>query len=307
MKQFLHLILAAAIVGSAWVYQFGFPDTLFASEVAQGETGQPARSERGEGGGRNRNSAATTVVATPLSVAPYMDVVHAVGTASAINSGTVITEVSGRVTASYLTPNADVVTGDVLIELDARAEEIDVEIAALSLAEAKRTLARYDSLHADGSSVITEVTLAEAQTAADLAEAGLRQAQAALADQAIVAPISGRLGLSDISVGDVLSAGDVIVHIEDTAAIVVSFELPERAIPLLAAEGTILASTPSLPGRIFDGVIKAHDNRLDETTRSVTVEANIANTDGILWPGMSFAVRLEHVSEPLNVVPGTAL
>ncbi|MFQ6550242.1 efflux RND transporter periplasmic adaptor subunit [Aestuariibius sp. 2305UL40-4] len=300
-------IFAAAILVSAWVYAFGVPDALRLGEIDQSAEIDSERSGRAPGGTRDRRQAETTVVAGPLSVEPYTDMLHAIGTGDALHSSTVISEVSGRVVEIHLTANTTVAVGEALVRLEARTEEIDVETAELALAEAQNTFARYESLRSSGNSVVTDVTLAEASTDMAIAEAELRQAQAELDERTIRAPISGRLGLSDVSVGDMLSTGDTVARVEDTAAILVVFELPERAIPLLAIEETVLASTPSLPGRVFEGLITTHDNRLDETTRSVTVEARIENTDGVFWPGMTFAIRVEHISDPFAVAPGTAL
>ncbi len=307
IKTLMQGIFAAAILVSAWAYAFGVPDALRLGATEPSAEVDLERPGRASGGTRDRRGTETTVVAGRLLVEPYTDVLHAIGTGDALHSSTVISEVSGRVVEIHLTANTTVAVGEALVRLEARTEEIDVETAELALAEAQNTFARYESLHSSGNAVVTDVTLAEASTDMAMAEAELRQAQAELDERTIRAPISGRLGLSDVSVGDMLSTGDTVARIEDTKIILVAFELPERAIPLLAIEETVLASTPSLPGRVFEGRITAHDNRLDETTRSITVEARIENTDGVLWPGMTFAIRIEHISDPFPVVPGIAL
>lgn len=320
MKTVIHAIIAAVILTGAWAYAFGIPATLqiggtiqsedTGPEVADPEAprrGAARRGSRGPREGGGRGGSVTTVVAVPIAEESYVDVLQAIGTADALHSSTVISEVSGRVIEIGLTPNAAVAAGDALIRLDSRIEEIDLEITRLALEEAQETVTRYERLHEMENAVVTDVTLAEARTAMETAEAELQRAQATMDDRTIRAPIDGRLGLSELAVGDLLSTGDTVVQIEDTEAVTVAFELPERAVPLLATVEAVLASTPSLPSHVFEGRITAYDNRLDDTTRSVTVEARIENPDGALWPGMTFAVRAEHTSDPLPVVAGTAL
>jgi len=68
-----------------------------------------------------------------------------------------------------------------------------------------------------------------------------------------MAPISGRLGLSDVSVGDRLSTGDTIVTIDDTTSLLATFEVPERSIGLLAEGKPVLVSTQPMQGVFSKG------------------------------------------------------
>lgn len=151
------------------------------------------------------------------------------------------------------------------------------------------------------------MTLSEARVAQRLAEAKVGLAQVALDDRTIRAPIAGKLGLSDIAIGDTLTANSTVVTIDESQALLVEFELPERSVSLLARTQEVLANTPSFVGRTFTGKIVAFDSRIDSVTRSVTVKARIENPDGLLWPGMTFAVRIIYQSDPLAVLPATAI
>lgn len=242
-----------------------------------------------------------------LEVRPYESVIGAVGTASALRSADVVSDVAGTVVETNLIANREVAAGDVLLRLDARAEVLNLEVATAQLEQAIATVARYERLQATGNSTVTDVTLSEAQLAQRLAEADVGLAELAVEERTILAPISGRLALSDIEVGDAISANSVLVSIDQSSSLVIEFELPERAVGLLAEAEEVLASTSSFTGRVFTASIISFDSRIDDVTRSVTVEALIDNTDGLLWPGMTFAVRLTQESEPLPVVPSTAI
>lgn len=232
---------------------------------------------------------------------------RAVGSVSALRSAEAVAVVSGEVTATNLTANRAVSEGEILVQLDAQTETLNVETAQAEFDQARDTVQRYERLGASGNSTITDVALSEARVAERLAEASLGLARIALEDRTIRAPIAGRLGLSDVEVGDFISANTVVTSIDDAGSLLVEFELPERAVSLLKTDQTILANTPTFRGRTFEGRIVAFDSRIDSVTRSVTVKAQVENEEGALWPGMTFAVRIIRETAPLPVLPATAI
>ncbi len=310
MRTFLMLIVGAMILLGAYVVTFGVPAPI-AGLIHTGPDGAPAKTADSAGsrdgpsaGGR---APATSVVTAPLELRPYVSVLNAIGTASALRSVDVVSNTAGTVTEANLTANRSVEAGEVLLRFDARTEAFNLEIAQANLDQARDTLSRYERLSASNNSTVTDVTLTDARVAVRLAEAAVGLAQVDLEDRTIRAPISGQLGLSDIGVGDVLANDSVIATIDQAETLVVEFELPERTIGLLADAREVLASTPTFRGRVFTGEITSFDSRIDSITRSVTVKAQIDNSDGILWPGMTFAVRLMQESAPLPSLPSTAI
>lgn len=312
MRKVVTLIVSALIVAGAYFITFGVPsffgvvpapqtvDGTQASGVAGGAT--PGRAAGGRPG-----ATATTVVLTPLYMKPYKNILEAIGSADALRSASVIPNVSGEVIETNLAANQNVMAGEVLVQLDARTEAFDLEIAQAALDQAQEKVLRYEQLGAAGNSSVTDVSISEARVAQRLAEANVGLAQIALDNRTIRAPISGKLGMSDVEVGDVLSVGSTIVTIDDAEQLLVVFELPERAVGLLAAGQTVLTSTPTYAGEVFEGEIISFDSRIDSVTRSVTVHARIDNADAKLWPGMTFVVRFVQDSEPMAVLPATAI
>lgn len=194
-----------------------------------------------------------------------------------------------------------------MLRLDDRSQKLAVSIAQAELEQARNTYERLDALRGRGNLTVSDVSLQEAEIAVRLAEANLGLAQVALDERTIVAPISGRLGLSDVQVGDWVSAGDVIVTIDDTQTLLAEFEVPERSIALLRIGQKVAIGTPTYRGRLFEGIVTGFDSRLDSVTRSATVQAEIDNSEGLLLSGMSFAVRMTETTETLPVVPATAI
>lgn len=307
MKKLVSLLFAGALIVGAYVVSFGLPASLSglmpgASEPVVDSAGPAARG--GRPGGRP-GGGATTVVVEPLKQEPYTDILRAIGSTVAQRSVNVVATVSGEVTESFIEANTEVAAGDILLELDNETEILNLEIAQAELDQAQQTVERYKSLLTNAD--VTAVDVADANVAARLAEAAVGLAQIALEDRTIRAPIDGRLGLSDVEVGDRVSAEQVLVTIDDTETLLIEFELPERSISLLEKGRAVLANTPVFTGRTFEGEIVAFDSRLDSVTRSVTVRAQIDNPDRKLWSGMTFAIRLINEIEKLPAVPATAI
>ncbi|MEP6017221.1 MAG: efflux RND transporter periplasmic adaptor subunit [Paracoccaceae bacterium] len=244
---------------------------------------------------------------TPLDRQPFESVFRAIGGSEAVNSANVTSDVSGRIIEVNLPPNAQVSQGDILVQLDARAATLSLETAQIELEQASDTVARYERLRQSGNSTVSDVTLSEARLAQRLAEANVAQAELSLEDLTIRAPISGRLGLSEINVGDFIDANSEIVTIDNASALLVEFELPERSVGFLSLGREVALETPSLTERFFQGEVTSFDSRIDAITRTVTVKARVENPDETLWPGMTFTARLSNLSDPLLVVPTTAI
>jgi len=298
--------ISVLILAAAYLYTFGAPEFMSfggdenASTEKQGGPAGGGRPPGGRGG-------ATTVVTAPLSLQPYESVMRAIGSSKAIKSVSVVSTVSGEVTAENIVSNGEVSKGDVLVQLDSETQVLNLTIAKVNREQAQATVTRYARLRAGGSSAITNVEYTEARSALQLAEAEVGLAQIALDDRTIRAPINGRLGMSDVEVGQIIAVNSEIATIDQSDALYVEFELPERSIGLLAVEKKILASTPLFTGHVVEGDIISTDSRIDPVTRSVTVKARLDNSEGKLWPGMTFSVRILHQSKPLPALPSTAV
>lgn len=312
MKQFLTILISLAILAATYVGTFGVPERLagLLGATSSGDAVQAASggARGGPGGGPGRRGPSTTsVVLIEPEFVPYSDVLRAVGGAISRHRAEVRAGASGIVVEANLGNNQMVEAGEVLLRLDDKTEVLNVDIARAELDQARQTMDRYEALGRSGNATITEVARLEAEVALQLAEARLGLAEEELDDRIVRAPVSGRLGLSDIQVGDRVSENDQIVTVDDTSTLLVEFELPERAVGLVQKGRKIQASTPTFTGQVFEGEIIAFDSRLDPLTRSVTVRAEIPNDDGLLWSGMTFGIRVYRETDPLPKLPATAI
>ncbi|MEP3298183.1 efflux RND transporter periplasmic adaptor subunit [Tateyamaria sp.] len=305
MRKLSVLLASAGILCAAYVFSFGVPEPLkltFGMDVAELEEQRQDRGGRGERGAQE-----TIVVMKPLAARAYNLVLSTIGTATSLRSVELVSGVSGEIMDVSIDANGVVAAGDVLVQLDNRAEQLALNAASAEHQQAQDLFDRYETLRNNGNSTITDIIFVETEVDLKLAKINVDVAQNALDARAITATIDGTLGLSDLHVGDYLSVGDAVVTINDSTVIVAEFEVPERSIALLEAGKTVQIGTPTYAGRVFDGVITAFDTTLDPTSRSATVRARIDNPDGALIAGMTFTVRIVEKTDPLPVVPATAI
>ena len=306
MRKIVVVLLSVGVLAGAYAIAFGLPEQvtqLWGNATSAEETARPGDA----GAAPRRQGRSTTVVLAPLEEQSYSLTLRTVGSAVSASRSEVVATEAGEVVETALQANELVDRGDVLVRLDDRAQRLALEIAEAERDQAQATVTRYQTLSQNGGAAVTDVALAEAQVTLRLAEANVGLAELELNNRTLLAPISGRLGLSDVHTGDQLSIGDAVVTIDDSSTLLATFEAPERSIGLLTVGKTVLVATPTYAGRIFEGRVTAFDSRLDSVTRSATVEAEIDNAEGLLLSGMTFTVRMSEDTAPLPVVPATAI
>lgn len=306
VRQILIAVVLVAVGLGAW-YGFGRA-LLFGGEQATvggpagGGTGRPGGGPPGGGfGGRG----ATLVVTAPVTVDDVGLDVRAVGTATAARAVTVYPQVSGVVEEVLITPGSMVAAGDVLVRLADDDQDVALERARLALETATAALERAERL--SRSNNITTVALTDAETAVRRAEIDLRQAEVDLARRTVRAPFAGRVGLTDIVVGDLINSTTAVATLDDMSSVTVPFDVPERATGLVRTGHPITATAEALPGVRFEGEITEVDSRVDGVTRTLRVRATLPNSDERLKPGMAFAVLLNFEAEARPQVPSLAV
>jgi len=227
-----------------------------------------------------------------------------IGTLQPMASIPVTSQVSGIVADVDVADGAQVKQGDVLITIDARLIDTQIEQAEAMLAKdkaniekAERDLDRINRLLK--SKFETQENAADAQTTLDLAQATLASDEAALHNlevqreyYTIRAPVSGRIGTVPVKPGSTIVTGaqaSPIVTINVFDPIYVAVGVPQRMIADLAqdkAEGRAKISL-TVPGRTdkIEGAVTVIDNAASAATGLVTVLATVPNSAPALWPG----------------------
>jgi RND family efflux transporter MFP subunit len=191
----------------------------------------------------------------------------------------------------------------VIAELDAAAAQLSLDRARLVVENAGRTVNRLDQLAQSA----TALQRQDAELALRTAELELQAAERVLADHRLSAPVSGYVGLSESQVGDLVSSSTVITRIEDRSSLILDFRVPERVAALVSVGDAVTALAISSPGSAVEGRIVAVDNRVDEASRTLRVQASIGNAEDDLRAGMAFQVDLAFIGADYPAVDPLAI
>jgi len=297
------VVLAAAYAGVRW---FSAPHVNGVPVAAQGARAVPV-----------------TVTAAVRKKTPV--VVEALGTVTPMASVAIKSRLDSEIVSVHFADGARVNEGDVLITLDSRALEAQIQAAQGMVARdqaqlegAERDVRRYTELVAKNATPITSLENAKTQaamyTAAKAAnEAQLRNLRVQLSYATIRAPISGRISAATVKVGNFVRSADLqpIATIIQTAPIYVTFSVPQAVLPdirkALAAEtATIQAIVPG-EERAASGVVAMIENTVDSGTGMVAVRASMPNSDELLWPGTLVTVQVTLREDDAVTVPSAAV
>jgi membrane fusion protein, multidrug efflux system len=276
--------------------------------ACQSETAAPARGPVEVG--------IMTLVTQPITLQSELP-----GRAKAAQSSEVRPQVGGIVQARLFEEGARVKAGQLLYRIDASSYRALHEQARAALANAEASLSsaklkheRYgDLVKIDGVS----------QQDADDAQASYRQAVATMAEKkaalesaridlehtAVTAPISGRIGISSVTPGALVTAGQTTALATIRALDPIYVDLTQssaqllRLRKLLSAEGAKSGST-RVRLKLEDGsdyarsgVLKFQEVAVDESSGSVTLRAEFPNPDGQLLPGMYVRAVLDEAQD----------
>lgn len=251
--------------------------------------------------------------------------VDLLGTVTPIASVAVKTRVDSEITAVHFKDGETVQQGAPLFTLDGRTIEAQIKQvegllagAKAQLEQAQRDVDRYTELLAK--SATTQVTLSNARTqtnifraAVDSNTAQLELLRVQLDYTKIRAPITGRVSMAAVKVGNYVRQADPtpLATIIQAAPVYVTFALPQRNLPdlrkaLTEESANITALIPGDPRRA-EGQVTMIENTVDAGTGTVPVRATMPNTNELLWPGTLVTVQLVFREEEAVTVPPTSI
>lgn len=235
-----------------------------------------------------------------------------IGTLEAAQGVTITADLPGRVTKLFFDGGEQIEAGEILLEQDTSSEVAMLRAAESSLSLAQSNLDRTSRLKR--TNVVSQSELDKASAEAEGAEAQVENLRTSLAKKRIVAPFAGRLGLREVDIGQDLAQGVPIVSLQAVDPMRVNVSLPQQALSQISLGQAVRVTTDAVPDVVFDGEVTAIDTEIDPATRTVRVQAELANSDTddergpALLPGM-FA-RVDVVlpdMKPVLTVPLTAV
>jgi len=278
-----------------------------------------------------RNASVPPAVPVSVATASRTDLpvrLTALGSVTAFNTVTVRPRVDGQLMRVLFQEGQFVQKGELLAEIDPRPFQVQLEQAEgqlardqAQLANARVDLTRYETLLSEDSIARQNVdaqksTVAQLEAALKVDQAAIDSARLNLTYSRITAPLSGRVGLRLVDVGNVVSASATtgLVVITQVDPIAVVFTLPEdalsRVLPRIRAGVRLPVDAFDRSGatRLATGSVVTVDNQIDQSTGTVRLKAVFDNRDHALFPSQFVNVQMLADTERAQLlVPAAAV
>lgn len=263
----------------------------------------PLLGERGAGApsGREAPPAVRTQRLTPQ---PFESTLTFNGTLVADKAIDIKSELRGKVERIAFTDGQRIAAGDLIVTIE--SGELAAELASVRerLALAETQARRLQRLFQRGS--VTASERDDAVSEREVLRAEARRLEVRLEKTRINAPFAGTLGLRRVSPGDLIEADTLITTLQTVADLKVDFSVPERYRALLAA-GVPLTLFVAGYDAPFSATVRAIDPRVDIATRTLTVRADVDNSERRLLPGNYARVELVNREREALLVPSVAV
>lgn len=255
-------------------------------------------------------------VAAPLGAAPQVEVVavqrqqwaypiEAVGTLHAREAIELTTSVTKKITRIHFQDGQRVQAGDLLVDLASVEERALLDEARINADEASKQLQRVQSLLARDAA--SQSLYDQRRREFDAAKARFLALEARLNELRLTAPFAGVLGLRQVSVGALVTPGDVITTLVDDTSLKLDFSVASIHLAHLHSGLVVESRSEAYGDQRFAGKVQSFDNQVDPVTRALKVRAWVPNADGRLKPGMQMQVMLLANPQWLMVIPESAL
>ena len=229
--------------------------------------------------------------------------VSAIGNVEAFQMVQIRSQVNGQVDQILFKEGEDVRKGQLLVRLDRRPFQADLE-KALSQQKHDEAQAENSRLQADRYSALEKQGVVSHEQADQVRTQAKADASAVEADRATVqasrvqlqytdisAPMDSRAGAVLINVGNLVKANDTpyLVQLNQVSPIYVTFSVPEAVLDqvrqFFSKRRLTVLAYPKGQTNPVEGYLSFIDNGVDMTTGTVKLKATFANKDRRLWPG----------------------
>ena len=295
--------------------------------IGCGKTSADSKQKSGGKGGRGGAQGAIPVAVAKAEVRDLPVLLNGLGSVEAFNTVAVKSRIDGQLVQVNFKEGQEVKQGELLAVIDPRPYEVQLSQAEATLfkdqsalKDAKVNLDRFQQLYKDGvvpkQQLDTQDSLVgqlEGSTRADQAQ--IDNVKLNLVYTRITAPVSGRVGLRQVDVGNIVHAADPngLVIITQLEPISVIFSLPQDSLQTVSQhmrKGTLSVDAYSRDDqtKLTTGSLTTIDNQIDTTTGTGKLKAVFANRDRSLWPNQFVNIHLLlEVRKNNTVVPTAAI
>jgi membrane fusion protein, multidrug efflux system len=292
-----------------------------------GKTSADSKQKSGGKGGKGGGQTTIPVAVAKAEVRDLPVLLNGLGSVEGFNTVAVKSRLDGQLVQVAFKEGQEVKQGELLAVIDPRPYEVQLSQAQATLfkdqsalKDARLNLQRFQELYKDG--VIPKQQLDTQGSLEGQLDGAVRADQAQvdsvklnLVYTRITAPVSGRIGLRQIDVGNIVHASDPngLLVITQLQPIAVIFSLPQDSLQSVSqhmrnSKLSVDAYSRDDQTKLATGALTTIDNQIDITTGTGKLKAVFENRDRSLWPNQFVNIHLLlEVRKNNTVVPSAAI
>jgi membrane fusion protein (multidrug efflux system) len=247
-----------------------------------------------------------TVSTMVVETTAWQPKLSSVGNVRAYRGVDLSTEIGGLVQAVPIKSGMDVKEGELLIKLNDASDVAQLN-SLKALADLAAVINERDRQQLEIQAIsknVFDTSKADAKSK----QAQVEQQTALVAKKNLKAPFSGRVGIVVINPGQFVNPGDKLLTLQTLDPIFVDFNLPQGNAEQIQVGQEIVVTTDALKDVSFTGKITAVSPKVDTNTRNIQIEAQLANPDKKILPGMFANVNVKLGNEvKMLTLPQTAV
>lgn len=238
------------------------------------------------------------------------------GNVRAYQEATLYAKVAGYLKTIKVDKGDAVKQGDLLAEIEAPEMLADLSRLKAELKVAEMEHKRVTEALKKAPDLVMPQTVDAAKGKYDMALANMKRSIDLLAYTEITAPFSGIVTKRWVDPGAFIPAATsgtaarnaAVVTLMDFNRVRVDIAIPQPDVPFVKNDLLVKVTVNELPGRTFEGKLTRFAYALDDATKTMAAEIEIANPDLALRPGMYASVKteIERKTDSL-LVPAEAL
>ena len=225
--------------------------------------------------------------------------------------------IDGFIEDIYIDEGSVVKKGQALFKIDSPDADANLISAQANLKTAMLDVERIEPLAEK--KIISEVQLKSSRNRLEIAEATLKQAQAAVSWTRVTSPVDGVVGSIPFRKGSLVNSSAVLTNIANTSNVFVYFSMNEKELMEMLnnlqgeTQAEKIKNIPDISLRLADGILYSEKGKVetitglvDITTGSVNFRAVFANPKGLLRSGTSGNVIIPKNIENIFIIPQKA-
>lgn len=245
------------------------------------------------------------VIVQSVVTIPVQTELEAIGSLHANESIEITANVNKKITGINFNDGQRVKLGHILVEMTSHEERALLAEARVNSEEAKKQWERVASLAKSGAA--SQSLLDQRLREYEAAQARYNALESRLKDLLLQAPFAGVVGLRQVSVGALVSPGDVITTLNDDSKMKLDFTVPSLYLASLSNGLNVKAKSRDLNNKVLIGKVASVDNQIDPVTRAIKVRAILENPEYELKQGMLMEVTLQTKERQSLVISEAAL